>query len=122
MAHRAKDILYYDGACGMCRATMMRLRRIDWLHRLDFVDSTSLTDAELPVSREATLTGIPMRTRAGRVLMGHDAVRRALRQTPLGFLPALLMHIPGVSHAGRAVYAHIARKRQRDGVACEVRG
>ncbi len=70
---------------------------------------------ELPVGLEAAMEGIPMRTRGGRALVGFAAMRRALLQTPLGFVPACLMYAPGLSHAGRAVYQWIAARRRRAG-------
>lgn len=60
------------------------------------------------------MRGLPMRSRNGKVLVGYPAVRRALLQTPLGFLPALAMYLPGIDHAGRRVYRHIADNRSRD--------
>ncbi|RMH23555.1 MAG: DUF393 domain-containing protein [Planctomycetota bacterium] len=116
-----RDTLYYDGACGLCRRSVRLLRALDWLGRLDAADATVLGDADLPVPRDRVMEGLPMRTRDGRVLVGFPAIRRALRQTPVGFLPALVMHAPGVSHAGRAVYARIAAGRARD-AACPAPG
>ncbi|MEC9374296.1 MAG: hypothetical protein VYC34_10650, partial [Planctomycetota bacterium] len=62
--------------------------------------------------------------RGGRVLVGYPAVRRALLQTPLGAIPALVMYLPGISHAGRWVYGKIAANRARnatcEGPACDV--
>lgn len=115
-----RDTLYYDGQCGMCRRSVATLRRLDWFGRLAYQDSTALSDDELPVSRESSLTGMPMRTKEGDVLVGFPAVRRAMRRTPLGFLPALVLYVPVISHIGRRVYGAIARHRRRDGVSCDV--
>ena len=73
--------------------------------------------ADLPVAMEVAMTGMPMRTRSGRVLIGFPAVRRALSQTvagPLGWV----MYVPGVSQIAGAVYGVVARNRRRQ---CEVR-
>ncbi|CAG0963914.1 hypothetical protein PHYC_00878 [Phycisphaerales bacterium] len=102
----------------MCRRTTAILRRLDWLGRLEFRDMTREPPELLPVPLETAIRGMPMRTSWGKVLVGYPAVRRALVQTPLGVLPALLLYVPGFSHIGRAVYGHIARNRARD--ACEV--
>lgn len=64
------------------------------------------------------MRGMPMVTRDGRVLVGFPAVRRAALQTPLGLVPALVLFIPGVSHAGAWAYGVIAARRGRD--ACGV--
>ena len=47
-------------------------------------------------------------------------MRLALRRTPLGLLPALLMCLPGISHAGRRVYAHVAANRPCNKGACAI--
>lgn len=96
----------------MCRRTTRILRALDWLGRLEFRDLTAAPD--LPVDIPTALAGMPMRTRDGRVLVGFPAVRRALRQTPLGFLPALALHVPGLSHAGERVYGRVAANRRRE--------
>lgn len=116
MDRPARDTLFFDGACGLCTRSTRLLRALDWLARLDFIDMTTLPDADLPVPRDAAMKGIPMRTRTGTTLVGYPAMRRALLQTPLGLLPALLMHLPGISHAGRAIYRHIADNRARNAV------
>ncbi len=117
-ASHAKDVLYFDGACGMCQRTTRTLRRLDWCKRLAFQDMTQLEENELPVSLERAMQGIPMRTRNGRVLVGFAAVRRAMVQTPLGAVPALFAYVPGVSHVGAWMYGWIATHRVRD-IACE---
>ncbi len=108
-----RDTLYFDGQCGMCRKSSRRLRRLDWLGALYFEDSTALPDDQLPVTREEAMTAMPMRTKDGRILLGFPALRRALLRTPLGFLPALALYLPGVSHLGRRVYRHVAANRER---------
>jgi len=103
---------YYDGACGRCRRTVRLLRTIDWLGRLAFRDL--LTADDLPVEPEVALRGMTMRTAGGRVLVGFSAVRRALLETPLGFLPALITLLPGLSHALSRLYDRSAARRRRD--------
>ena len=90
------------------------LRRLDWLNRLEFRDLNTVDAAELPVSTEQAMEGMPMRAKDGRVLIGFVAVRRALRQTPIGFVPAIILQVPGISAIGRVVYGSVASRRQRD--------
>jgi predicted DCC family thiol-disulfide oxidoreductase YuxK len=107
-----RDTCYYDGHCGMCRRTVRWLRALDWFSRLDIKDMTAVPPAELPVPMETAMTGMPMRTRGGRILVGFDAVRRALSQTiaaPLGWL----LYLPGVNWAGRRAYRWVAANRRR---------
>ena len=109
-----RDVCYFDGQCGFCVRSTRRLRRLDWLNRLEFRDLNTVDAAELPVSTKQALMGMPMRTKNGRVLIGFEAVRRALRQTPMGFIPAIILQVPGISAMGRVVYGSVARHRLRD--------
>lgn len=116
MNQSPRDILYYDGQCGMCRRSVRIILALDWLNRLDSQDSTAINDDQLPVNRDESLTGIPMLTRQGESLVGFPAIRRALRQTPLGVIPALLLYLPGFSHIGKRIYNRIAARRSRTAV------
>lgn len=109
-----RDVCYYDGRCGFCRGTTRWLRRLDWLDRLEIRDMNAVSAEELPVPIERAAEGMPMRTSDGRVLIGFPAVRRALRVTPIGFLPATLLYLPGVSHVARYMYGYVASHRPRD--------
>lgn len=111
--NEGRDVCFYDGACGLCRTGRDALRRLDWLGRLAFVDLLALPETHLPVPIDTALRGMPMRTRDGQVLVGFEAVRRALRQTPAGFVPGWLMYLPGLAWAGRRVYAAVAARRRR---------
>lgn len=111
------DTCYFDGQCGMCRRTVRALGALDWFGRLQIKDMTAVPAAELPVSMEIAMTGMPMRTRDGQVLVGFAAVRRALSQTiagPLGWV----LYVPGIAWVGERVYRIIARNRRR---ACVIR-
>ena len=114
MGEPSRDTLYFDGACGLCVRSTRVLRALDWLGRLEFRDQNTIPDGALPVARDAAMQGIPMRTRDGRTLVGYPATRRALLQTPLGCLSALVMYLPGVSHIGRSVYGRVAANRGRN--------
>lgn len=109
----ARDTCFYDGYCGMCRRTVRVLHALDWLGRLDIKDMTEVAPTDLPVSMDEAMTGMPMRTASGRVLIGFPAVRRALLQTPLGAPVAAILYLPGVRHVADRVYRHIAANRRR---------
>ncbi len=110
-----RDICYFDGQCGMCRRTVRVLHTLDWFGRLESRDMTGAGD--LPVSMEVAMTGMPMRTRDGRVLVGFAAVRRALSQTIAG--PAgWVLYVPGIAWLAERTYRIIARNRRR---ACTLR-
>lgn len=109
-----RDVIFYDDACGMCRRSSAWLIRLDWLDRLERRDMLGVEAGTLPVTLEDAMNGMPMLTREGPVLLGFPAVRRALRQTPLGFLPGVALHLPLISHLGQRVYQRVAVARRRD--------
>jgi len=108
-----RDTCFYDGRCSYCVRTTRLLRRLDWFGRLEMRDLTQTPEAELPVAIEVAMRGMPMRTSDGRVLVGYPAIRRALRRTPLGFLPALALSVPVISWGGARVYRFVADRRPR---------
>jgi predicted DCC family thiol-disulfide oxidoreductase YuxK len=112
LASSVRDTCFYDGQCGLCRRSTLILRRLDWLHRLDFRDMNASPD--LPVTPDVAMRGMPMRTWRGTILVGFPAVRRALLQTPLGAAVALPLYVPGLSHLAARVYRRIAANRGRD--------
>lgn len=109
-----RDVLYYDGKCGLCRRSVRWLRALDWLGRLEGRDLTAVSKEDLPVRYDLALEGIPMRTRRGDVLLGFQAARRALVQTPAGLLPGGMLYLPGFSRLGEAIYKHVALNRRRE--------
>ncbi len=113
-----RDTCFYDGRCSYCVRTTRLIRRLDWLGRIELRDLTRTPEHELPVPIEEAMRGMPMRTSDGRVLVGYPAIRRALRRTPVGFLPALAMYLPGVSWVGARVYRYVADHRPR--AACAI--
>lgn len=106
----------------MCRTTVRWLRRLDWVRRLEFADMNRVDQAELPFAFDDAMRGMPMRTRDGRRLIGFQAVRRALMQTPVGALGAWALYLPGVRELGARVYARIATRRRRDARPCAIGG
>lgn len=105
---------YYDGACPVCRASIRAVKAIDWLGRIRAEDLTALPDEALPVTRQQAMESVTYTTSRGRVLRGIRAVRAMLVQTPLGLLPGALLYVPGLSHAGDALYKWISASRARD--------
>ena len=109
-----RDICLYDGHCGMCRRTARTLRFLDWFGLLAFADLAEASRTNPMIDPAAALRGMPMLTREGHILYGFVAVRRAMRQTPAGLLPALLLYLPGLSWVARRVYQSVADNRRRE--------
>jgi predicted DCC family thiol-disulfide oxidoreductase YuxK len=107
----------FDGGCPMCRRTVRRLHRLDWLGRLTFADGTDperrarfapgLSDVE--IMREMWLI------EPGRRVGGYDALLRIARVVPLLWPFFIVGSLPGIRHAGRAVYRTVAANRERRG-------
>jgi len=107
----------FDGGCPMCRRTVRRLRRLDWLHRLAFADGTDgdrrerfapgLTEAQ--IMREMVVVDA-----AGRY-GGYDGVLRISRVIPVMWPLFFVGSLPGIRQLGRAVYRFIAARRVRQG-------
>ena len=108
----------FDGGCPLCRRTVRALRRVDWLHRLHFVDGTDasararvapgLTEAQVLV--EMYVVGAD-----GRRHGGYDGYLEMARSVPLMWPFAILGRLPGIRHLGEAIYRVIAANRVRRG-------
>jgi predicted DCC family thiol-disulfide oxidoreductase YuxK len=110
-------LVLFDGGCPMCRRSVRRLHRLDWLNRLTFADGTDperrerlapgLTDAQ--IMREMWV--VEPDRRSG----GYDAILRMSRVVPLLWPVLLVGSLPGIYQLGHAVYRNIAARRQRRG-------
>lgn len=110
-------LVLFDGGCPMCRRTVRRLHRLDWLNRLTFADATDaerrerfapgLTEEE--VMREMWV--IEPNGRYG----GFEALLRIARAVPLMWPVLFVGMLPGIRQIGRAIYKQIAANRKRQG-------
>jgi predicted DCC family thiol-disulfide oxidoreductase YuxK len=112
-----RDVVLYDGACGLCQRSILLLGRFDVLRRLEFVnvrdwEGVQARFAALGLDEDRCLEEMHVILPGGRVETGFDAYRAMSWVLP-GLLPfAPLLYIPGVPVIGRAVYRSIARRRQ----------
>jgi predicted DCC family thiol-disulfide oxidoreductase YuxK len=105
----------YDGACGLCRASVVRVRSIDPGGRIELVD---LHDpgaaARFPqVNREEAMRWMQAVDRGGRVYSGADAWARIGLALPGWKLVAWLLLVPGIHFVAGRVYGWVARNRYR---------
>jgi predicted DCC family thiol-disulfide oxidoreductase YuxK len=87
MAEQAQfDILYYDGACPLCRREINLVRRL--ARQVEFVDVHQLSDPELPdtFSRSALLRDLHLLDRSGQWHIGLAANVGLWQRTRLGFI------------------------------------
>lgn len=107
-------IALYDGQCLVCKGTKRALLALDWRKRVQFVDLHDRSRAALVapgLEQTAALGQIHAIDERGQIDAGFRAVRRLLRELPLGFPLWLLLHIPGMSLLGEQAYRFIARRR-----------
>ena len=118
--HKVRNIMagltiLYDGKCGLCRASVARLRKIDrggGIELLDLHDPS--VAAHFPqMNREEALRLMQAVDPAGKVYAGVDAWARAGLALPRWKFIAWLLLVPGVHFVADMVYAWVARNRYR---------
>jgi predicted DCC family thiol-disulfide oxidoreductase YuxK len=84
------DILYYDGACPLCRREINIVRRLT--QHVDFVDVHQLSEAEIPASfsRPALLRDLHLLDRSGQWHIGLAANVGLWQRTRFGFIWRIL--------------------------------
>ncbi|MCI0683438.1 MAG: DUF393 domain-containing protein [Gemmataceae bacterium] len=107
--------VFYDGDCPLCRKSVAILRRLDWLGRLECVNSRG---ADQPLLRQPPLSSAPLLDEmhlltpdGQRLHHGFGAFRWMAWRLPLCWLIAPLLYIPGVPWLGQRIYLWIARRR-----------
>ena len=110
-----KFTLLFDGACGLCRASIARVRRLDRRGHIELLD---LHDPEAPrrfpqVNREEAMRLMQAVDSQGRVYSGVDAWARIGMSLPGWKYLAWALMIPGIRFAAAKVYAWVARNRYR---------
>jgi predicted DCC family thiol-disulfide oxidoreductase YuxK len=107
--------ILYDGNCGLCRASVARLRKIDRGSRIELLD---LHDPSVPtrfpqVNREEALRLMQAVDPAGKVYSGVDAWARVGLALPGWKVIAWLLLVPGIHFVAGKIYAWVARNRYR---------
>lgn len=114
-----RPVVVYDGTCGMCRAQVRRVRRLDWLGVFDGMEYDEAILHLAEVSRGQLGDGLRVRFPDRSVTIGIDAVRSVMMRLPATAWFAWLLYVPPVRWVGHHLYSWIARRRKRDvGAAC----
>jgi predicted DCC family thiol-disulfide oxidoreductase YuxK len=107
----------YDGQCPLCLKSVGILKRLDWFHRLAYVnarDQEHLPRSEAPLDPDRLMQEMHVLTPDGRRLYhGFAALRWMAWRLPLLWPVAPLLYIPGVPWLGQRLYLWIARNRFR---------
>ena len=111
----AELTILYDGACGLCRASVARVRRMDPHGRVETLDlhDSSVATRFPQVDFDEAMRLMQAVDPAGRVYSGADAWARIGLALPGWKLIAWLLLVPGIHFAAQRVYAWIARNRYR---------
>jgi|SRR5579863_2294293 len=105
----------YDGNCGLCRASVARLRRIDRGGRIELLDlHDPSVSARFPqVNREEALRLMQAVDPAGNVYSGVDAWARVGLALPGWKFIAWPLLVPGIHFGATKIYMWVARNRYR---------
>jgi predicted DCC family thiol-disulfide oxidoreductase YuxK len=106
----------YDGNCVLCQRTRRTVRALDWFKRVEFLDvhRWSVIEARYPqLDFETAMGQIHIVTPDGGMIGGFAAMRRLLRDLPLGYPLWLALHLPGMNWLGPKLYGLVARNRYR---------
>jgi len=111
----AELTVLYDGACGLCRASVARVRSIDRGGRLELLDlHEPSVSARFPqVNREEAMRLMQAVDPNGKVYSGVDAWARIGQALPGWKLIAWLLWVPGIHIVAGRIYAWVARNRYR---------
>ncbi len=109
--------ILYDGACPLCKKSVALLRRLDWLHRLDYVnarDRANLPSDGPPLDPARLLQEMHLVTPDGRgVYRGFAAFRWMAGRLPALWPLLPFLYLPGVPALGQRLYLWVARNRFR---------
>jgi predicted DCC family thiol-disulfide oxidoreductase YuxK len=109
--------LIFDGACGLCQRTIIVVRSLDLLHRVEFLDAANQwppIEKRFPgLDRERCLAEMHVCTPRGQIRTGFYAYRALAWVLPLGWLVLPILYLPGAAWAGSHVYSMVASRRHR---------
>jgi predicted DCC family thiol-disulfide oxidoreductase YuxK len=113
-SNRQATVLY-DGRCPLCQSSVRSLKRLDWRHKLKFLDARQpenvpVVDPPLDPARLLEEMHLVTPDRK-RVYHGFGAFRWMAWRIPLFFLLAPLLYVPGVPTLGQWIYLKVARNR-----------
>jgi predicted DCC family thiol-disulfide oxidoreductase YuxK len=108
-------LLLYDGQCPLCQRSVAVLRKLDWLHKIEYQDARQterLPETHPPLVPSRLLEEMHLVPRAGKpIYHGFGAFRWLAWRLPPLWLAAPFLYLPGVPWLGNKVYLWIARNR-----------
>ena len=106
----------YDGACGLCRASVAVAAAGDPARTVEWVDLTAVDVRSIDprLSEDRCIQSVHAVGPGDRIRTGLDAVVAVARRVPPLWPIGLVGPLPGVSQAGRRIYDSVSRNRTRD--------
>jgi predicted DCC family thiol-disulfide oxidoreductase YuxK len=107
-------VVVYDGSCGLCIRSVRLIRRLDWLHALEYLDAQDREQvhARYPqLDQRAILGQMHLVAPDQRVHVGYQGIRCLLGDLPLVAWLYPLSFLPGITWLGPRVYRWIAAHR-----------
>jgi predicted DCC family thiol-disulfide oxidoreductase YuxK len=107
-----KLMIWFDGACPLCRREIALMKRLDRRGAIDFVDLSRDSDGQCPISKAELLARFHAREN-GRMLSGGAAFAAMWRAIPLLRPVGELARIPLVLKLLERAYVLFLRVRPR---------
>ena len=104
--------MFYDGECGLCRATRAWLSALDVTRRVRWRAYQSLDEPPRGLAWDDLERAAYLRTADGRTFAGFFAFRALSTRLPLLWPLAPLLWLPGMGALGGRVYRWVARNRR----------
>lgn len=114
----SRIVVLFDGTCGLCRRSVVILKVLDWLHRLEFADFTDehVRKEHAPDIKPAALEkAMHIKLTDGSFKKGFRAFRALCWNLPPLWVLAPFLYIPGMTAIGDWVYDNVASRRMRCG-------
>ena len=107
-----KHTMFYDGGCGLCRATRACLAALDVSRRVRWRAYQSLSEPPRGLAWADLERAAYLRTADGRTFQGFFAFRALSTRLPLLWPLAPLLWLPGMAALGGRAYRWVAANRR----------
>ncbi|MET0413815.1 MAG: DCC1-like thiol-disulfide oxidoreductase family protein, partial [Polyangiaceae bacterium] len=108
----SKLTVVFDDDCGVCFYICRVLKRLDLLHRLEFVGNSQRERLPADLAPELLERTVVVIDERGRRFTRERAVSEVLYALPLGFLLGFWLRVPGLSALARKGYEAFASERR----------
>ncbi len=107
----ASIIILYDSKCDFCTASVMALKKIDWLGQLELRDLHKKESYKGINIQKKEAEKIVHAISGGKATTGFFAFRTIAWRVPVFWLLAPILYLPGAAFVGKATYKWITEHR-----------